>query len=302
MLHHWPEPGVDCHAAASRRWWQAYTAPELRIVITHDRIVAFECSRRGRMGGAAQCLQHTVHAVDDHSDAHAASPSAPLWETLRLVLSTYAGQGWHVVVVLSNQFVRWLALPWQDQIRSRADQQAYFAHGLQQAFGSQTQPSQLRSQCPGYGKPFLINAIAEDLLTQLHREFDAAGLPIGQLLPAWQLSANQSLAWMRKQGSEAAGWIVCRESTSLTLACLQHGAWQQIRTLPVDRHSPGSDWRHTLRQVLLREQALHPERAQLPVYLAQTALAGLRPEDFSPFKVIVLPTTEPAGQPMWSLA
>jgi hypothetical protein len=301
VLHHWPEPGVDCHAAASRRWWQAYTAPELRIVITHDRIEAFEYSRRGRLAGPVQCLQHTVHSMDDYSDPHAESPPAHLWETLRQVLTTYAGQRWHVVVVLSNRYVRWLALPWQDQIRSQADQQAYFTHGLQLAFGPEAQPWQLRSQCPGYGKPYLINAMAEECVTQLHRVFDAAKLPIGQLLPAWQLSANQSLAWMRKEGLEAAGWVVCRESTNLTLACLQHGAWQHIRTLPVD-HTPDLDWRHTLQQVLLREQALHPERAQLPIYLAQTAVAGLRLEDFSPFKVIVLPTTEPVGQPKWSLA
>lgn len=338
MLHHWPEPGVDCHVATSRRWWQAYTAPELRIVITHDGIEVFEMQRRALLGGPAQCMQHERHALvaaetaaapsdlisaalasgdpanadllKSHavksdavvSDPHAESPPAHLWAALRKVLSAYSGQRWHVVVVLSNQYVRWLALPWQAQIVNRDDQQAYFEHGLQQAFGLPGEPLQIRSHCPGYGKPFLINAMATTLVDQLHGVFEDAGLRIGMLLPAWQLSANQSVAWMRQHGHAAAGWIVCRESAHLTLACLQHGAWQQIRSLPVDRDDTDRDWRHTLRQVLLREQALHPERASLPVYLAQSALAGLPSEYFAPFKVITIPAAEVVGPLVRSLA
>lgn len=276
MLLHSPDPGVDCRLADSRRWWEAWTAPELRLVITCDALEVFQFQRAWWPGSRPQMISHQRHALP--GNAHDILPPDVLWATLSEVLAPLAGQRWHVVVVLSNQYARWLVLPWQPDINSQADQAAYYQHGLQQAFASDGQDWQIQAQPGGYGQPTLLNALPLALMQQLQTVLAAHRLPPGIITPAWALVANQALQLMRQQGLPAQGWIVCRESGSLTVACLLQGHWQHIRQVPVD-----AQWQQTLHQLLLREQAIHPARADLPIFLPQTTASSVRQQSVPPF-------------------
>jgi hypothetical protein len=269
VLLHSPDPGVDCRLADSRRWWQAWTAPELRLVITCDALEVFQFQRAWWPGSRPQMVSHQRHALP--GNAHDILPPDALWSTLSDVLAPLVDQRWHVVVVLSNQYARWLVLPWQAEIRSQADLAAYYRHGLQQAFASDGQDWQIQAQPGGYGQPILLNALPVALMQQLQTVLATHRLLPGIITPAWTLAANLALQVMRQQGLPAEGWIVCRETGSLTVACLLQGYWQHIRQVPVD-----SQWQQTLHQLLLREQAIHPARADLPVFLPQTPASSVR--------------------------
>lgn len=269
MLLHSPDPGVDCRLADSRRWWQAGTAPELRLVITCDALEVLQFQRAWWPSSRPQMISRQRHALP--GNAHDVLPPDALWATLSDVLAALAGQRWHVVVVLSNQYARWLVLPWQAEIRSQADLAAYYRHGLQQAFASDGQDWQIQAQPGGYGQPTLLNALPVALMQQLQTVLATHRLPPGIITPAWTLAANLALQVMRQQGLPAEGWIVCRESGSLTVACLLQGYWQHIRQVPVD-----AQWQQTLHQLLLREQAIHPARADLPVFLPRTPASSER--------------------------
>jgi hypothetical protein len=279
VLHRSPDPGVDCRLADSRRWWQALTAPELRLVITCDALEVFQFQRAWWPGSRPQMISHQRHALS--GNAQEMLPPEALWQVLHEVLAPLAGQRWHVVVVLSNQYARWLVLPWQAEIRSQSDQFAYYRHGLQQAFASDGQDWRIQAQPGTYGQPTLLNALPAVLLEKLQAVLADYRLPAGIITPAWTLAANQALHTMRQQGLSANGWMVCRESGHLTVACLMQGEWQQIRQLPVDAH-----WWQTLTQLLSREQVMHPERAALPIFLAQADISGATQQSMLPFQVV----------------
>lgn len=279
MLQHYPDPGIDCHVADSRRWWQALSAPELRIVLSCDALEVFTFERQWWPGGALGLLSHQQYPLPGQPQD--ALPPEEVWQTLREVLTPLKGQRWHVVIVLSNQYTRWLVLPWQAEIRSAAEKQAYYSHGLQQSFGLEMQDWQIQSQVSGYGQNALVNAVPPGLTEKLHALFAEVRLTPGVIAPAWMLSVNQALHMMRQQKLPQEGWIVSRESGSLTIGCLVQGEWQQIRYLPVD-----AQWRESLSQCLLREQVMHPEWAALPVYMPQAQLSGVIAQSLTPFPLI----------------
>lgn len=289
MLHHYPDPGVDCRWQDSQRWWQALTAPELRLVISCDELEVFRFTRLKLPNFTRELLDHQRYPLPGNGQD--LLPPEALWQILSTVLAPIAGQYWHVVVVLSNQYARWLVLPWQAEIRSQADQAAYYVHGLQQAFASDMQEWQVRAQAGGYGKPTLVNALPAGLTEKLHTALAAHRLSPGMIVPAWTLSANQALHTLRQQKLAMVGWVVCRESGYLTIGCLLQGEWQQVRQIPVGEH-----WQQTLQQHLQRELVMHPERMGLPVCLAQASPTGAMRATLATFKVLDIPPSRWLGE------
>jgi hypothetical protein len=279
VLQHYPDPGIDSHFADSRRWWQALFAPELRVVVSGDALEIFRFERQLRPGRPRTLLSHQHYPLP--GQAQDTLPPEVLWQTLREVLSPLAGQRWHVVVVLSDQYTRWLVLPWQEQVRSAAEKQAYYSHGLQQSFGLELQDWESQAQASGYGQNTLVSAMPPGLAQQLHAVFAELRLTPGVIAPAWMLAVNQALHSMRQQKLADSGWIISRESASLTIGCLVQGQWQQIRYLPVDGH-----WRDSLSQYLLREQVMHPDWAALPVYLPQAQASGVTAASLAPYSLV----------------
>ncbi|QDC43570.1 hypothetical protein [Methylophilus medardicus] len=295
MLHHYPEPGVDCAVSDSSRWWQALSAPELRLVIGDDAIECLLFDRPWLPGKRVALRSH--HREVLVGEGQDSLPSESAWQRLHTMLAPLAGQRWHVVIVLSNQYARWLVLPWQAEILSEADKAAYYRHGLQQAFGADACDWQVQAQGGAYGQPTLLNALPLALINRLQTVLQTYHLAPGVITSAWTLSANQSLQLMRQQRLPRAGWIICRESGSLTMACLMQGYWQQMRQIAVD-----AQWAHTLKQCLLREQVMYPDRAALPVYLSQAALRADTRQMLSPFQVVEVQPSGRLGasyQPMW---
>jgi hypothetical protein len=279
VLQHYPDPGIDCHVADSRRWWQAMSAPELRVVVTCDALEIFTFQRQWWPGGPRVLLNHQQYPLPGQPQD--VLPPEALWQTLSDILTPLKGQRWHVVIVLSNQYTRWLVLPWQAEIRSPAEKQAYYSHGLQQSFGLEMQDWQVQAQGGGYGQNTLVNAVPPGLTEKLHALFAEARLTPGVIAPAWMLSVNQALHMMQQQKLPPEGWIISRESGSLTIGCLLQGEWQQIRYLPVD-----AQWRESLSQYLMREQVMHPEWAALPVYISQAQLSGVTAKSLTPFQLM----------------
>jgi hypothetical protein len=282
VLQHYPDPGIDCGSADSRRWWQALSAPELRIVISCDALEVFMFERQWWPGGQRKLLDHQQYPLA--GDPQDVLPPEASWQTLGDVLASLAGQRWHVVVVVSDQYSRWLVLPWQADIRSAAEKQTYYSHGLQQAFGQQILAGddwEVQAQGAAYGQNILINAMPRGFIHKLQALFAGHRLPLGVIAPAWMLSVNQARHCMQQQKLPADGWIISRESGSLTIACLVQGEWQQVRYLPVD-----IDWRDSLHQYLLREQVMHPEWVALPVYLPQAQWSGVSGKSLLPFTLV----------------
>lgn len=279
MLQHYPDPGIDCNFTDSRRWWQAFNAPELRVVICCDEVEVFLFQRSWLPGSQPEILSHQHYRLP--GDVQESLPPEAAWQILRDVLAPLAGKRLHVVIILSNQYTRWLVLPWQPEIQSQADREAYYRHGLLQSFGTEMDAWEIQAQLAGYGQNTIVNALPPGLVKKLHSLFAEYALIPGVIAPAWMLSANQVMHMIHQQKLPYDGWVVSRESGSLTIGCLVQGNWQHIRYVPVD-----TQWRQTLYEVLLREQVVHPEFASLPVFLPQAQLSGVSRESLAPFPLL----------------
>lgn len=289
MLHHYPDPGVDCHFTESRRWWQAISSPELRIVICCDVIEVFIFHTSLLPGSKTELVSHQHYPCT--GDERDESPDETMWQKLREILAQLTGKRWHVVVVLSNQYSRWLVLPWQSEIRSQADREAYCRHALQQSFGMSMDGWSIQSQSTGYGKTTLVNASAPGLIEKLSSLFAEHHLTPGIIVPAWMLSVNQTLYMIKKQVLTFEGWLICRESNSLTMGYMIKGEWQKIFYVAVN-----AQWRQTLHEVLLREQVINPEVKLLPVFLSQAQFSSVSKHSLAPFTLLDVQPSKRFGE------
>lgn len=298
MLHHYPDPGIDSTPSDSRFWWRAWTQPELRVVVCADGIELFLLQRDWRQAWRPVLLAHQQLPVTAQQAGF--WPAEAVWTTLAQMLAHLPAQmpshirrtALHAVVVLSNQFMRWLVAPWQGDVLRRSEREAYCLHLLQQHFGESMQDWQIASQPARYGEHALLNALPPGLGERLQALFTEHGLSLGAVYPAWMLSANQARYGMRQQRLPDEGWVVCRESTGLTLACLQQGQWQHINTLSLD--AEGQQWHAVLHHSLLRAQVLHPDCRVKHVFVAEADAAGLHEVLGEAFHVVGLhPRTRP---------
>lgn len=298
MLHHYPDPGIDSTPSGSRFWWRAWTQPELRVVVCADGIELFLLQRDWRQAWQPVLLVHQQLPVT--APQAGVWPAEAVWTTLAQMLAHLPAQlpshirrtALHAVVVLSNQFVRWLVAPWQGDVLRKSEREAYCLHLLTAHFGESMQDWQIASQPARYGAHTLLNALPPGLLARLQTLFIEQCFALGAVYPAWMLSANQALHGMRRQRLPEAGWVVCRESTGLTLACLQQGQWHSIDTLPLETGGP--QWPPIVHHSLLRAQILHPERQVKAVFVTEADAACLHEVLGESFQVIGLhPRTRP---------
>ncbi|MDP8566903.1 hypothetical protein [Methylophilus aquaticus] len=298
MLHHYPDPGIDSTPSDSRYWWRAWTQPELRVVVCANGIEVFLSSRDWRQGWQPVLLAR--QPIPCTAQQTGFWPEEVVWTTLAQILahlpvfmqSQTRRSGLHVVVIVSNQFVRWLVAPWQGDVLRKSEREAYCLHLMQQHFGESMQDWQISSQPARYGEHALLNALPPGLVARLQALFAEHGLSLGAIYPAWMLSANQALHGIRQQRLPESGWVICRESNGLTIACLQQGQWLSINTLPL---ASEPQWPSVVQHSLLRAQVLYPERQLVNVLVAEADAPEVHEVLGEAFHVIGLSTHTRSG-------
>lgn len=280
MLHHCPDPGVDAQAWHSRHWWRAMTLPELRVVLSADTVEIFLISAR-RHGQHKSLLHHSVHAVPVM--AHAMQAHAAVWQTLSEALSSFNFGAVNAVLVLSNQYVRYLVVPWHDAVTTKTERAGYHAHSMQHHFGEQATSWQVMATATRYGESSLLCAIDATLVAQAEAAFKALGLRLSALYPAWMLTVNQALDQMRQHKQPTSGWLLCRESGVLTLGAVHNGQWLSVESQPVVAGKVA--WTETLWQMIQRGQWAQPHLVDMTLWVQSQALSVAEQAQLSGIKV-----------------
>ncbi len=123
-----------------------------------------------------------------------------------------------VNVVLSNTFVRYLVLPWQDNVVKESDWQAIAKHAFRQQFDAAANDWRVAVSFGGYGQTILAAAIDESLYAQLAASAQQLDFKLGTISPL--------LTVLDKPVDK--DWAMLAEPQRITLCQLRDGQWQQI--------------------------------------------------------------------------
>jgi len=170
------------------------------------------------------------------------------WESpLRVFEKSFSDmKGSEGSVVLADQFVRYVLLPWNETLKTHEQWQALAKHRFAGLHGtraaewkvevSETAPAGARLAC----------AVDRSLIENLASLFTANGLKLVSVQPFLVAAYNR----IRATVGNGSCWVVVEERGRLTLVLIQRGAWLAIRSRRCDER-----WRIVLPEILERESA-----------------------------------------------
>ena len=199
----------------------------------------------------------------------------PVWQAALLKLKQMMpGEEWknaEVTVVLSNHFVRYDCLSWNEAVDDEDEQLALARHRLTQTYGPAAQTWALRLSPAGKGDARLVAAVDDALLEMLKQAMAEAGIKLHSIQPYLMASFNR----YAKSLAQGDGWFVAAEVGRFAMALFRGGRWQRILLRRGDDMAALHEWleRENLtggegascREVFLFAPSL-PRDAVLPSY------------------------------------
>jgi hypothetical protein len=152
-----------------------------------------------------------------------------------------------VTVVLSNQFVRYALLPWNSELKSEAEWESLARHRLGSVYGPAVEDWMLQSSKTSAQGPRVVCAADRPMLEALGETMVASGAVLVSVQPYLMSAFNRVRTLIGNQSC----WLVLEERGRLTLALMQQGSWQAIRSRRADER-----WQDRLPEILQREEAL----------------------------------------------
>ena len=127
-------------------------------------------------------------------------------------------------IVLSEHFTRWQLLPWQAEVDTPAEQDAYAQHTFREVYGEIARHWRVRctGQAPGAAVPAC--AIDDELVAALRAVAAAHGCRLGSLRPLFAAAADR---WRHKLPRGIA-WFGVLERGRLILGLLRDRRWQAL--------------------------------------------------------------------------
>lgn len=172
-------------------------------------------------------------------------------------------------IVLSNHFVRYAIIPWNDSVAGQDERQSYMRHCFQAIYGELVQGWDLRMHDAGYGRPSLASAVDKSLINAVVEMCGLASMRLQKMHPQLMLAAN-GLAEL-----PPSFWLVAIESGRLSIALVDNGDWRVVKTMAVEH-----DFERHVHAIIQRESVLHmaaaaswpvvchwPQRAGVPEFV-----------------------------------
>lgn len=259
----------------------------------HDRVKMALCPDRVILARLSHGLHSRLLAkrIVACSEAGAAPGWQPAVTVLREVLKEQEWQQATGTLVISNHFVRYLLVPWNDQLSSPEEWRAMVQHCFHQVYGEVAEHWECRWSGGGYGMPLIASAIDPELLAALHQLAQETGIKLDSVQPYLMAAFNY---WRRRMVSDN-GCFLLTEPGRAGLACFHDGQWGGLvfEPLPDDAAAALPD---LLQRMLLRleggplphdifvfaagvpETVLQRERGPAIRPLALEPLPGLPPE------------------------
>jgi hypothetical protein len=178
------------------------------------------------------------------------SPAGPPWQAatqaLPRLLDESGARRPNLTIVLSNQFVRYVLLPWNAAIRRNAEWLALARHRFSTIYGNAADSWVIRVSSTGSEAPRIASAIDAGLLCALEEAVSSRARLVS-VQPCLTAAYNRLQTLIGRESC----WLAIEEQERLTLGLLERGVWRAIRTRRRERTA-----RATLAEILDRETSL----------------------------------------------
>ncbi len=231
---------------------------KVRIVLCKDRLIVLhhQGGKRSRIH-SKQVLPYT-------------GPESGWQPVVAMLESVLNGKDWKkadATVILSNYFVRYLVLPWNEAILSGPEKMALVQHRFDEVYGEASSSWEFRLSEGSFGSPSIACAIPHALLNHLKVLFEAATLSLKFVQPYLMSAFNAC----RSELGSGASWFVLAERDNICVGLQQAGQWSSIRL----RHVV-SDWFEEAMLMLEREALLAANGEKLnKVFVLAPEVAGM---------------------------
>jgi len=176
-----------------------------------------------------------------------AGEGAPLWQpALAALQAALPHRQWkhaEVRAILSNHFVHYLLVPWQEKVSGDEEQLALVRYSFSEVYGDAMDDWDLLWSEGRPPAPSLACAVDRRLVAGLREICAAAGLPLASIQPYLTAAFNH---WCRELDGQR-DWFLLAEEGRLCLAWFQEGEWAGVHCQQV-----GVDWGRELPQILER--------------------------------------------------
>lgn len=174
---------------------------------------------------------------------------------LARALPTTAGKGALGTVVLSNQFVRYLMVPWLPGLGDAREELAHARHCFARVHGKSGDDWEVRLGPSSPGEPRLACAVEPELLAAVRHAFAQSGLVLQSIQPHLMAAFNDA----GRRLPQGSGWLVVLEPGHLCLCMLHRGRWVRVQG-----RRAAAGWHEDLvalleRQCFLGEQSTVPQ-------------------------------------------
>ncbi|ACT50092.1 hypothetical protein [Methylovorus glucosotrophus] len=184
-----------------------------------------------------------------------ASTVAPRWQAalqqLDAALREAAWQGCQAQVVLSNHFVRYALIPWNDALGSPVEQEAFMRHCFVQAYGDAARQWDIRAAKARYGHRTLASAVEPALVQALQLSFGQAGMRLQHIHPLLMQAVNETRQQLGSKETRGNLCLALPEHGRLTLLLIENGQWRSVQSHTL-HHEP----KDLLRELIQRDAIL----------------------------------------------
>jgi hypothetical protein len=211
--------------------------------------------------------------------------STPAWQaavdTLGSVVKGWGSNKADATVILSNHFVRYVLVPWSNELNSDQELHDYARHCFAKVYGADAATWALRLSGGGAGAPLVASAVEPALLEAIAQAFAAAPLRLRSVQPYLMAAYNQ---WRHRFEGQTA-WFALAERGRLCLAQFHRNQWHSLRGLPL-----GDAAERELSTIIERESYLmNVAQPDASVFLFSPEHVPLRPPSDDHIQRLTLP-------------
>ncbi len=149
-------------------------------------------------------------------------------------------------IVLADQFVRYVLLPWNEALKTPEQWLALARHRFAGLHGARAAEWEVKVSETAPQGPRLACAVDRALIEKLSSVFTGNNTKLVSVQPFLVAAYNR----IHRTVDKGSCWVVVEERGRLTLVLIQRGAWLAIRSRRCDER-----WRIVLPEILERESA-----------------------------------------------
>jgi hypothetical protein len=247
-------------------------SPEtLQVALFPARVIATKIESGWRTRVIDKRVVETADLAPDPSRAGATGsgqPGAdPAWKAtvaaLDEVLAGFTTPGIPATVIVSSRFVRYIIVPWRDNVIGATEQAEFARHCFSNVYGATSVDWEIRISSGGFRRNALASAVDAQMLRAVEKVVTGRGFRIASIQPNFMAACNR---FRRELGGYQSGCIAVLEPGRVALGIFDRTGWRTLSARRVDTPGPAE-----LVSVLAQELKL-AEPADLPEFLFVAAL------------------------------